>query len=104
MFLEKKHYPTFHAEFIREPLMNVGTRLENAAHRDPYEPSMVDVQRFVGEGIRKKEAGTVLFTSAVPLLLAESAGDEGGTLVLVICCLITIYLFSVTGWGNEKIK
>lgn len=48
------------------------------------------------------------WSAAFPLVLwagqEESNNDIGGTFVLIACCLLTIGIFSKTGWRNEAPK
>lgn len=48
------------------------------------------------------------WSAAFPLVLwagqEESNKDIGGTFVFIACCLLTIGIFSKTGWKNEEPK
>lgn len=48
------------------------------------------------------------WSTALPLLLwagqEEGSSDAGGTLVFIACCVLTIGIFSKTGWRNEAPK
>ncbi len=84
-----------------------GTRKNDGDSSQPTETPLIEEKRWIGKGIREKGAKAMFLASYIPLFLATEAtlaGDSGGGIVLIVCCVISMYLFSITSWGNEKIK
>ena len=52
----------------------------------------------------RQQRSLVAFSSVLPLLLwaeQQAPEDTGGTWVFLVCCALSLFIFSKTGWRNE---